>query len=1031
MRRIFIALVVAGITLGATSTAHAVCQTTIPGNTSNTFDDTDCDGIADKFDQCNKPDQKAADGVTGLDTDADGIWDACDNCPKNSNPHVFNVKTGQYWQPDSDADGVGDACDNCPKNANPDQADTDGNGIGDVCTCIPEESNPLTPGPNDVCNSPTELDEYFCNKNVTGNVIVNCAQYSNATHDGVCEAKACALKSKPVPMDQPPPEPPCGSKDADKDGLFDKCDNCSFKSNPDQLDSDSDGIGDACDPAKMTGGGGGGGDGTPPKMPDCKKIPNNPALTEMVFGSMSTANLYAVARVVEGTTAVDLAAGEGGNVLYRVVGKTGWVKFHHPFDDNPVAAQWLYSDYQKDITALWALGPTVIATTVGGQVFRTTISAANLAANTWEAVGYYGAGDSTPLGSPLYAVHGTSADDFWVVGKNNAIWHFINGTWVTAADDQIISVATESWRYDRYMWGDPSIPTRLTPTQAEVNFGDLMRTTWRGVSTLADGSLWVVGDGGKIIRRGAGANGKWLNYSLSEATDLRTVWASPDTLYIGGASGRIFCDPQNIHVCHSLDDKITVLAIAGSSVDKLVAVGTHNLFLQKTGIGATDWKPVIGDKMVSFKEPSFAANSITSVSASDGLAVATGVNGSVYDLGAGGLKPGVISRLQLAHPEWTETVWSAMSATLNKKSNGQPIEGLLAGDDLSIVSFKLSGGNYVWMPMHSDEEFVPFVGDYGTTHRNLRDFSQVGEALYAVGNVDFMLRGTPGKSWEHVSLKSAPVAPAQDAFAVDQYQQYTWDAADAYNAAVAPQTTIPLEVKTVRPGPDGSVLAAGSLGVLQYYPATGTLQTVVDGMPSVGMTYEKNAVWALADGLHGGVTSAWTLSLESEDISAVGQKIAVIGKEATSDSSAWWWQPPPKWHFMLHQNGAWSDMGAGIPANTGLHRLRPLDAKIYLAPSFPIAIKNFIVLGDDNYVAANLMGLTQLNKTVIPNESWYDGTYTYDSWTDLGLTEATAYLEAYVMGAGSHNRLGIFTYKYQCTIGYEDAVKAALEYFGF
>lgn len=200
----------------------------------------------------------------------------------------------------------------------------------------------------------------------------------------------------------------------------------------------------------------------------------------------------------------------------------------------------------------------------------------------------------------------------------------------------------------------------------------------------------------------------------------------------------------------------------------------------------------------------------------------------------------------------------------------------------------------------------------------------------------------------------------------------------------------------VRPGPSGTVLAAGSLGVIQYDPITAALQYLLDGSTAVAQTFEKNAIWALVDGLHGGVTAAWTPSLQLEDISTIAKKIAVIGKEETVSYDPFgWWQTVPTWHLMIYESGAWTDM-----------------------------------LGDDNYVAMSLFGLVQLNKTTIPHEFWMDGIYTYDSWADIGLTEATAYFDAYVLGAGSHNRLGLFGFKYQCTMGAEDAVSLALKYFG-
>jgi hypothetical protein len=108
-------------------------------------DDSDCDGILDKKDNClytANPNQE--------DRDEDGIGNVCDNCPDDYNPD----------QSDHDEDIIGDACDdctdtdgdgygnpgfpnscdedNCPDNYNPGQEDTyppGGNSIGDACEC--------------------------------------------------------------------------------------------------------------------------------------------------------------------------------------------------------------------------------------------------------------------------------------------------------------------------------------------------------------------------------------------------------------------------------------------------------------------------------------------------------------------------------------------------------------------------------------------------------------------------------------------------------------------------------------------------------------------------------------------------------------------------------------------------------------------------------------------------------------------------------------------------------------------------------
>jgi hypothetical protein len=81
-------------------------------------DDADCDGIADKSDNCPidyNPDQS--------DLDIDGIGDACD--------------------PDDDDDTVGDAVDNCPEVPNKLQWDLDGDRVGDACDSCPAVYNPF------------------------------------------------------------------------------------------------------------------------------------------------------------------------------------------------------------------------------------------------------------------------------------------------------------------------------------------------------------------------------------------------------------------------------------------------------------------------------------------------------------------------------------------------------------------------------------------------------------------------------------------------------------------------------------------------------------------------------------------------------------------------------------------------------------------------------------------------------------------------------------------------------------------------
>jgi hypothetical protein len=57
------------------------------------------------------------------DTDSDGVADRFDNCDFRQNPDQMN----------SDGDSIGDACDNCPYVSNQSQRDLDLDGVGDAC----------------------------------------------------------------------------------------------------------------------------------------------------------------------------------------------------------------------------------------------------------------------------------------------------------------------------------------------------------------------------------------------------------------------------------------------------------------------------------------------------------------------------------------------------------------------------------------------------------------------------------------------------------------------------------------------------------------------------------------------------------------------------------------------------------------------------------------------------------------------------------------------------------------------------------
>ncbi len=164
------------------------------------------------------------------DYDDDGVEDSYDNCPRVHNSEQF----------DSDGDGIGDLCDNCRGTNNLNQMDLDGDGLGDLC------------------------DGDMDGDGVT-NVSDNCLRRWNADQSNVDddeEGDACDRDidgdgldnlTDPCPMREgdPTEDTEWCSPDTDGDGIPDygfSSDNCPGVHNPEQWDTDLDGAGDACDP---------------------------------------------------------------------------------------------------------------------------------------------------------------------------------------------------------------------------------------------------------------------------------------------------------------------------------------------------------------------------------------------------------------------------------------------------------------------------------------------------------------------------------------------------------------------------------------------------------------------------------------------------------------------------------------------------------------------------------------------------------------------------------------------------------------
>lgn len=167
---------------------------------------------------------------TADDYDDDGVEDSYDNCPRKPNREQF----------DSDGDGVGDLCDNCRNTHNLNQWDLDGDGRGDLCDEDLDDDGIANVSDNcptvynsDQSNIDADLDGDACDRDIDGDGLDNltdpCPMLQGESSDG---AELC-------------------SPDLDGDGIPEygfASDNCPNVHNPEQWDTDLDGAGDACDP---------------------------------------------------------------------------------------------------------------------------------------------------------------------------------------------------------------------------------------------------------------------------------------------------------------------------------------------------------------------------------------------------------------------------------------------------------------------------------------------------------------------------------------------------------------------------------------------------------------------------------------------------------------------------------------------------------------------------------------------------------------------------------------------------------------
>ncbi len=164
------------------------------------------------------------------DYDDDGVEDSYDNCPR--------VRNGEQF--DSDGDGIGDLCDNCRSTHNLNQWDLDSDGLGDLCDSDMDGDgvdntvdNCLRRYNADQSNVDDDEDGDACDRDIDGDGLDNLTD-------------PC-----PMRVGDPTEDTEWCSPDTDGDGISDygfSSDNCPGVDNPEQWDTDFDGSGDACDP---------------------------------------------------------------------------------------------------------------------------------------------------------------------------------------------------------------------------------------------------------------------------------------------------------------------------------------------------------------------------------------------------------------------------------------------------------------------------------------------------------------------------------------------------------------------------------------------------------------------------------------------------------------------------------------------------------------------------------------------------------------------------------------------------------------
>ena len=209
------------------------------GDTYQSADDYDDDGVEDSYDNCPRQPNREQ-----FDSDGDGVGDLCDNCRNTHNINQWNIDGddfGDLCDSDIDNDDVPNTSDNCLRISNKSQDDLDNDSLGDPCD--PDMDGDGQNNLEDDCPTIPGQDGQFYAQHIC---------FPDSDEDTVPDfgeaADNCISVYNPeqIDTDSDGAGDAC-DPDLDSDGVLNKRDNCPNLFNVDQADEDRDQIGDACD----------------------------------------------------------------------------------------------------------------------------------------------------------------------------------------------------------------------------------------------------------------------------------------------------------------------------------------------------------------------------------------------------------------------------------------------------------------------------------------------------------------------------------------------------------------------------------------------------------------------------------------------------------------------------------------------------------------------------------------------------------------------------------------------------------------